>query len=51
VGRTNLAFTSVIDGNPEIMVVTEEGRKVRRITDNPAEDVVPGWSRPQKAGA
>lgn len=31
-------------GDPEIMVVMEEGQKVRRITNNPAEDVVPSWS-------
>jgi Tol biopolymer transport system component len=42
-----------MDGNPEIYVVPAEGGppegcRVRRITNNPAEDVVPSWSHDGK---
>lgn len=39
-----IAFDTRIHGNPEIMIVTAEGHRVRQITHNPAEDVVPSWS-------
>jgi Tol biopolymer transport system component len=41
---TAIAFDSSIQGNPDIMVVTEEGRRIRRITNHPGENVVPSWS-------
>jgi Tol biopolymer transport system component len=48
-----ITFDSRMDGNPEIYVVPSEGGppegcRVRRITNNPAEDVVPSWSRDGK---
>jgi Tol biopolymer transport system component len=44
-----IAFDSRMNGNPEIYVVPAEGGppeggRVWRITNNPAEDVVPSWS-------
>jgi Tol biopolymer transport system component len=42
---SEIAFDSRIRGNTEILVTTIEGHKVRRITNSPAEDVVPSWSR------
>lgn len=41
---STIAFDTRIHGNPEIMIVTAEGHRVRQITHNPAEDVVPSWS-------
>ncbi len=39
-----VAFTSERDGNPEIYVVSANGRNLRRLTDNPAADNSPAWS-------
>jgi Tol biopolymer transport system component/DNA-binding winged helix-turn-helix (wHTH) protein len=44
-----IAFDSRMNGNPEIYVVRAEGgppngSRVWRVTNNPAEDVVPSWS-------
>jgi hypothetical protein len=39
-----IAFTSDRDGNPEIYVMNADGSSQTRLTDNPANDGVPGWS-------
>ncbi|MBI2919427.1 MAG: PD40 domain-containing protein [Chloroflexi bacterium] len=38
-----IAFTSDRDGNFEIYVMNADGTDQRRLTNNPAEDVVPAW--------
>ena len=38
-----IAFVSTRDGNPEIYVVDEAG-DVKRVTDDPAEDIFPAWA-------
>jgi Tol biopolymer transport system component len=39
-----VAFVSERDGNPEIYVVSADGRNTRRLTDHPALDGGPTWS-------
>ncbi|MGO9013000.1 MAG: protein kinase domain-containing protein [Bryobacteraceae bacterium] len=39
-----LALDSRGEGRPEIYVVAADGGKPRRITDNPAGDLIPSWS-------
>jgi WD40 repeat protein len=39
-----VAFVSERDGNPEIYVVSADGRNTRRLTDQPALDGGPTWS-------
>ena len=43
-----VAFDSRPEGQPEIFVIDVESRDIRRITDEPREDVVPSWSRDGK---
>ena len=40
-----LAFGSVVDGKDDIFTVAASGGPVRRITEDPARDVVASWSR------
>jgi hypothetical protein len=39
-----IAFASNRDGNREIYVMNADGSGVTRLTNNPADDVVPSWS-------
>src|SRR6266446_5509410 len=39
-----IAFDSIAAGHRDIFVVSAEGGKVRRVTDNIADDVRPSWS-------
>lgn len=39
-----LAFTSVVDGNPDVYVVPSEGGEPRRLTWHPGADDVEGWT-------
>ena len=39
-----LAFTSDRDGNDEIYVMKADGTNQARLTDDPAEDLMPAWS-------
>ena len=39
-----VAFDSRPEGQPEIFVVNVDGSGLTRITNDPAEDVVPAWS-------
>jgi Tol biopolymer transport system component len=41
----NIAFDSNKSGNTDIYVVSAEGGLVRRITEDPTDEVVPRWSR------
>ncbi|MFN7927155.1 MAG: winged helix-turn-helix domain-containing protein [Blastocatellia bacterium] len=43
--RTPDRDDSLIDGNAEICVINAEGGPPRRLTNDPAEDIVPSWSR------
>jgi Tol biopolymer transport system component/DNA-binding winged helix-turn-helix (wHTH) protein len=40
-----LALDARTAGQPEIYVVSADGSKLRRLTEDPASDVVPSWSR------
>src|SRR5439155_11035346 len=40
-----LAFDSRAERQAEIYVMAAEGRATRRLTNNPAKDVLPVWSR------
>ena len=42
--RTKIAFISFRDGNEEIYVMDGDGRNRRRVTVNPARDVLPTWA-------
>jgi len=39
-----LAVVTSIDGAAEILLVDRDGRKIRRLTENPAIDISPTWS-------
>jgi Tol biopolymer transport system component/tRNA A-37 threonylcarbamoyl transferase component Bud32 len=39
-----VAFDSRPEGQPDIFVIDADGSNLRRITNEPAEDVVPSWS-------
>ncbi len=39
-----IAFHSNRDGNSEIYVMNADGTNPTRLTDNPAEDILPAWS-------
>ncbi|HWR50280.1 MAG TPA: winged helix-turn-helix domain-containing protein, partial [Bryobacteraceae bacterium] len=39
-----IAFDSAASGNPEIYIVSASGGRSRRMTNHPAEDVIPAWS-------
>jgi TolB protein len=39
-----IAFHSGRDGNFEIYVMRADGTNPTRLTDNPAEDILPAWS-------
>jgi Tol biopolymer transport system component len=39
-----IAFTSDRDDNPEIYIVSSDGARLQRVTDNPATDTDPAWS-------
>lgn len=41
---TQIAFVSNRDGNAEIYVVAVSGGALRRLTNDPAEDLMPAWS-------
>jgi len=41
---TQLAFSSTVDGNPEIYVINSNGTGSARLTLHPAADVKPAWS-------
>src|SRR2546426_61862 len=41
---TQLAFTSAVDGNPEIYVINSNGTGSTRLTMHAASDVEPAWS-------
>jgi Tol biopolymer transport system component/DNA-binding winged helix-turn-helix (wHTH) protein len=41
---SSLALDARTGGPPDIYVVSADGSKVRRLTDDPASDVVPSWS-------
>ena len=41
---SQIAFSSVRDGNTEIYVMRADGTGLRRVTNDPAEDVSPAWS-------
>src|SRR5713226_6725954 len=41
---TQLAFSSTVDGNPEIYVINSNGTGSTRLTLHPAADVKPAWS-------
>jgi len=41
---SQIAFMSDRDGNNEIYIMDADGSNQRRITDNPADDVMPRWS-------
>ena len=41
---TQLAFTSTVNGNPEIYVINSNGTGSTRITADSASDAVPAWS-------
>jgi dipeptidyl aminopeptidase/acylaminoacyl peptidase len=41
---TRLAFTSIRDGNIEMYVMNDDGSRVQRLTNDPAEDWVGAWS-------
>ena len=40
-----IAFDSRPDGNPDIFVVQLEGHVLKRMTQEPSQDLVPSWSR------
>ena len=40
-----IVFDARYEGNTDIYTVPAEGGSVKRLTDNPAEDHVPSWSR------
>ena len=42
--RTKITFISFRDGNEEIYVMDGDGRNRRRVTVNPARDVLPTWA-------
>jgi Tol biopolymer transport system component len=42
---TQLAFVSTRDGNEEIYVMKADGTSVTRLTDDPADDGEPAWSK------
>src|SRR5262245_4416892 len=42
---TQIAFTGVYDGNPDVFVMPAEGGVPRRLTCHPAADSVVGWTR------
>lgn len=42
--HSQIAFTSLRDGNQEIYVMNADGSGTRRLTDHPARDVDPVWS-------
>jgi serine/threonine protein kinase/sugar lactone lactonase YvrE len=39
-----IAFDARVEGNPDVWVVAAAGGTPRRLTDHPAEDVLPCWS-------
>jgi Tol biopolymer transport system component len=40
-----IAFYACPQGKPDIFVIRSEGGKPRRLTEDPAEDTAPNWSR------
>ena len=40
---TQIAFTSKIDGNQEVYVMSADGSNKTRLTNNPAADSSPDW--------
>ena len=43
--RTTIAFDARPEGNPDIFVISAEGGRPRRLTEEPAEEIAPSWSR------
>lgn len=43
-GPSPILFVSNRDGNQNIYIMNEDGTNVRRLTDNPAADIMPAWS-------
>ena len=43
-GGTALAFVRDVDGNADIYIMNAAGSSVRRLTDDPAEDLDPDWT-------
>ena len=41
---TKIAFASDRDGNSEIYAMNADGTGVRRVTEDPSEDLEPAWS-------
>lgn len=41
---SKIAFQSFVDGNWEIFVMDSDGRNVKQLTFNPADDMHPSWS-------
>lgn len=41
---SEIAFASAADGDPEIYVMRADGSRMRRLTDNEAQDFPPSWS-------
>lgn len=41
---SHIVFISDRDGNPEIYVMSSDGKEVQRLTDDPADDRHPAWS-------
>ena len=39
-----LAFTAIVNGNPDLYLVGVDGRGLRQLTDDAAVDVSPAWS-------
>lgn len=41
---SKIAFQSFVDGNWEIFVMDSDGRNIKQLTFNPADDIQPAWS-------
>ena len=44
-GSGVIAFTKVLDGNWEIVTTDENGKNMVNLSENPADDSYPAWSR------
>lgn len=42
---TRLVFNTIVDNQSEVVVVRSTGGKIERITNHPAHDIQPSWSR------